>query len=102
MIPESIHRTARLGEGQVTRIMGMDPLALMVVEVCGPETRISKMMYAPPLVLLAVAVYLGLQPQILDTSRTAGFDFADHSSCQARIIDRRNSRKRPTVECDRL
>jgi hypothetical protein len=83
MIPESIHRTARLGEGQVTRITGMDPLALMVVEVCGPETRISKMMYAPPLVLLAVAVYL-----ILDSSRTAGFDFADHSSCQARIIDR--------------
>ncbi|HYL14263.1 MAG TPA: hypothetical protein VEV41_14570 [Terriglobales bacterium] len=48
----------------MTRITGMDPLALMVVEVCGPETRISKMMYAPPLVLLAVAVYLGLQPQI--------------------------------------
>jgi multicomponent Na+:H+ antiporter subunit D len=56
-------------------------------ETSAARHRIPFVMYAPPVVLLALAIYIGLQPHLIEASRRAAYEFADHSGYQARVID---------------
>jgi multicomponent Na+:H+ antiporter subunit D len=54
-------------------------------------------MYAPPLALLALAIFAGLQPDLMDSSHTAAQEFTDHSSYQARVIDNAQIASKPVT-----